>query len=159
MSFRVMQHALARTPPSIHPPSTLHPRGEYPSNPAACTVHVFRWRQSTPGPKHAWQKASYHWDAGSPFARRHCSSHSVPLPPTPKSAQDFSHVGTGAGTACCPVAGRPTQSYAPTLCISLPPQHAELAVGNPVSPAQMDGLPFDRGRFSISRGQQRRATQ
>ncbi len=25
---------------------------------------------------------------------------------------------TGAGTACCPVADRPAQSYAPTICIS-----------------------------------------
>ncbi len=30
----------------------------------------------------------------------------------------FSRAGTGAGTACCPVADRTTQSYAPTLCIS-----------------------------------------
>ena len=52
--------------------------------------------------------------------------------------------------ACCPVTDRPAQT---------PPQHAELLVGNPVSPAQMDGLPFDRGRFSVSRGQKRRATQ
>ncbi len=40
-----------------------------------------------------------------------------------------------------------------------PPQHAELTVGNPVSPAQMDGLPFDRGRLSVLRGQKRKATQ
>ena len=59
-----------------------------------------------------------HWNAGSPLARRHCCSHSVPLPPTPKSAQDFSRAGTGAGTACCPVADRPAQSYASTLCLS-----------------------------------------
>ncbi len=36
----------------------------------------------------------------------------------PKSAQDLSRAGTGAGTACCPVADRPAQSYAPTLCTS-----------------------------------------
>jgi len=58
-----------------------------------------------------------HWNAGSPLASRHCSSRSMPLPPMPKSAQDFSRVGTGAGTACCPVADRPTQSCAATLCI------------------------------------------
>ncbi len=59
-----------------------------------------------------------HLNAGSPLARRRCSSHSVPLPPTPKSAQDLSHAGTSAGTACCPVAHHPSQSYASTLCIS-----------------------------------------
>jgi len=53
---------------------------------------------------------------------------------------------------------RPRATPLPSASLS-PPQHAELLVGNPVSPAQMDGLPFDRGRFSVSRGQKRRATQ
>ena len=53
---------------------------------------------------------------------------------------------------------RPRATPQPTASLS-PPQHAELLVGNPVSPAQMDGLPFDRGRFSVSRGQKRSATQ
>ncbi len=66
-----------------------------------------------------------------------------------KSAQDFSRAGTGAGTACCPVAEHTTQSHVPTLCTSFAPQHAELTVGNPVSRAHVDGLPCDGGRLSI----------
>jgi len=93
-----------------------------------------------------------------------------------------SHVATAARTVCCsrrrqsrrkssaapapapgqpaapsPIA-RPRATPLPSASL-LPPQHADLLVGNPVSPAQMDGLPFDRGRFSMSRGQKRTATQ
>ncbi len=63
----------------------------------------------------------------------------------------------GQPAAPSPIA-RPRATPLPSASLS-PPQHAELTVGNPVSPAWMDGLPFDRGRFSIFRGQKRRATQ
>jgi len=144
----------------------LHPRGEYPSNPAASTLHSFRWRQSAPGPKHAWQKASYPssqirehylcavgaaWTQAAPShvataartvrrSRRRQSRRKTSAAPAPAPGQP---------AAPSPIA-RPRATPLPSASLP-PPQHAELTVGNPVSPAQMDGLPFDRGRVSTLR--------
>jgi len=102
---------------------------------------------------------TYHWDAGSPLARRRCSSHSVPLRRRQSRHKTSAAPAPAPGQPAAPSPiARPRATPLPSASL-WPPQHAEPLVGNPVSPAQMDGLPFDCGRVSVSRGQKRRATQ
>ena len=84
-----------------------------------------------------------HWDAGKPPRTSPLQLAHVCRSRRRQSRRTTS--ASPAGTACSPVADRPARATPLPSAALWPPQPAELLVGNPVSPAQMDGLPLTVG--------------